>query len=34
MEDILRKLPKAMQITNMEQINGIKIVEHKTQAIR
>ena len=33
-QDLLRKLPKAMEITNMESINGIEIVEHKTQAIR
>ena len=34
MQEILRKLPKAMEITNMDRINGIEIVEHKTQAIR
>ena len=32
--ELLRKLPKAMEITNMESIKGIEIVEHKTQAIR
>ena len=32
--DLLRKLPKAMEITNIDRINGIEIVEHKTQAIR
>ena len=34
MQEILRKLPKAMEITNINRINGIEIVEHKTQAIR
>lgn len=34
MQEILRKLPKAMEITNIERINGIEIIEHKTQAIR
>jgi hypothetical protein len=34
MQEILRKLPKAMEITNIDRINGIEIVEHKTQAIR
>lgn len=34
MVEILRKLPKAMELTNIERINGIEIVEHKTQAIR
>jgi hypothetical protein len=32
--ELLRKLPKAMEITNMAEIRGIEIVEHKTQAIR
>jgi len=32
--ELLRKLPKAMEITNMSAIGGIKIIEHKTQAIR
>jgi hypothetical protein len=32
--DLLRKLPKAMEITNISEIRGIEIVEHKTQAIR
>jgi hypothetical protein len=32
--DLLRKLPKAMEITNIAEIKGIEIVEHKTQAIR
>jgi hypothetical protein len=32
--ELLRKLPKAMEITNIDRINGIEIVEHKTQAIR
>lgn len=34
MQEILRKLPKAMEITNIAEIKGIEIVEHKTQAIR
>ena len=34
MQEILRKLPKAMEITNIDRINGIEIIEHKTQAIR
>ena len=34
MYELLRKLPKAMEITNIDRINGIEIVEHKTQAIR
>ena len=33
-EELLRKLPKAMEITNIAEIRGIEIVEHKTQAIR
>ena len=32
--ELLRKLPKAMEITNIADIRGIEIVEHKTQAIR
>jgi hypothetical protein len=32
--ELLRKLPKAMEITNIAEIKGIEIVEHKTQAIR
>lgn len=32
--DLLRKLPKAMEITNIAEIRGIEIVERKTQAIR
>ena len=32
--ELLRKLPKAMELTNIDRINGIEIVEHKTQAIR
>lgn len=34
MQELLRKLPKAMEITNIAEIRGIEIVEHKTQAIR
>jgi hypothetical protein len=33
-QELLRKLPKAMEITNIDRINGIEIVIHKTQAIR
>jgi hypothetical protein len=33
-QELLRKLPKAMEITNIAEIKGIEIVEHKTQAIR
>ena len=33
-QELLRKLPKAMEITNISEIRGIEIVEHKTQAIR
>jgi hypothetical protein len=33
-QELLRKLPKAMEITNIDSIKGIEIVEHKTQAIR
>ena len=32
--ELLRKLPKAMEITNISEIRGIEIVEHKTQVIR
>lgn len=32
--ELLRKLPKAMEITNMESIKGIEIVEVKNQVIR
>ena len=32
--ELLRKLPKAMELTNIAEIRGIEIVEHKTQAIR
>jgi hypothetical protein len=32
--ELLRKLPKAMEITKIDRINGIEIVEHKTQVIR
>lgn len=32
--ELLRKLPKAMEITNIAEIPGIEIVERKTQAIR
>ena len=32
--ELLRKLPKAMEIANIDSIKGIEIVEHKTQAIR
>jgi hypothetical protein len=32
--ELLRKLPKAMEITNIAEIKGIEIIEHKTQAIR
>jgi hypothetical protein len=34
MQEILRKLPKAMEITNIDRINGIEIIQVKTQAIR
>jgi hypothetical protein len=34
MQEILRKLPKAMEITNIDRINGIEIIEVKNQAIR
>jgi hypothetical protein len=33
-QDLLRKLPKAMEITNIAEIKGIKIIEVKTQTIR
>jgi hypothetical protein len=32
--ELLRKLPKAMEITNMESIKGIEIIEVKNQVIR
>jgi hypothetical protein len=32
--ELLRKLPKAMEITNIENIKGIQITEVKTQVIR
>jgi hypothetical protein len=32
--ELLRKLPKAMEITKMESIQGIQLTEVKTQAIR
>ena len=32
-QELLRKLPKAMEITNIAEIRGIEIVERKTQAI-
>jgi hypothetical protein len=32
--ELLRKLPKAMEITNMESIKGIQIIEVKNQVIR
>jgi len=32
--ELLRKLPKAMELTGTENIKGIKIVEVKTQVIR
>jgi hypothetical protein len=34
MQDILRKLPKAMEITNISEIRGIELTEVKTQVIR
>jgi hypothetical protein len=34
MQEILRKLPKAMEITNIDRINGIEIIEVKNQVIR
>jgi hypothetical protein len=34
MQEILRKLPKAMEIANMESIKGIEIIEVKNQVIR
>ena len=34
MYELLRKLPKAMELTHIDHINGIEIVEHKNQAIR
>jgi len=33
-QELLRKLPKAMEITNMESIKGIEIIEVKNQVIR
>jgi hypothetical protein len=33
-QELLRKLPKAMEITNMENIKGIQIIEVKNQVIR
>ena len=33
-QELLRKLPKAMEITNIESIKGIQIIEVKNQAIR
>jgi hypothetical protein len=33
-QELLRKLPKAMEITNMESIKGIQIIEVKNQVIR
>ena len=33
-QELLRKLPKAMELTNITEIKGIEIVEHKIQAIR
>lgn len=33
-QDVLRKLPKAMEITNTKQIKGIQLTEVKTQVIR
>jgi hypothetical protein len=33
-QELLRKLPKAMEITNMESIKGIHIIEVKNQVIR
>jgi hypothetical protein len=33
-QELLRKLPKAMEITNIENIKGIQITEVKTQVIR
>jgi hypothetical protein len=34
MQEILRKLPKAMELTNISAIAGIEIIEVKTQIIR
>jgi hypothetical protein len=34
MQEILRKLPKAMEITNIAEIRGIEIIEVKNQVIR
>jgi hypothetical protein len=33
-QDLLRKLPKAMEITNIAEIKGIEIIEVKNQVIR
>jgi flagellar hook-length control protein FliK len=33
-QELLRKLPKAMEITNMTEIRGIELTEVKTQVIR
>lgn len=33
-QDLLRKLPKAMEITNIAEIRGIELTEVKTQVIR
>ena len=33
-QELLRKLPKAMEITNIESIKGIQIIEVKNQVIR
>jgi hypothetical protein len=32
--ELLRKLPKAMEITNIAEIRGIELTEVKTQVIR
>jgi hypothetical protein len=32
--ELLRKLPKAMEITNITEIRGIELTEVKTQVIR
>ena len=33
-QELLRKLPKAMELTNIDRINGIEIIEVKNQVIR
>jgi hypothetical protein len=33
-QELLRKLPKAMEITNIAEIKGIEIIEVKNQVIR